>query len=95
MVFFGSATALVLASLLGAAAGGSLAAVIPAPWLKLVAAVGFVWIEPACCWRPERKPEELNHCRRAWPGSARSVPLPTVPFHQGLRSEGGNSSLGA
>ena len=44
MVFFGSATALVLASLLGAAAGGSLAAVIPAPWLKLVAAVGFVWI---------------------------------------------------
>ncbi|MFZ9217199.1 MAG: TMEM165/GDT1 family protein [Vulcanococcus sp.] len=41
-VFAGSATALVLASLLGAGAGGSLSAVIPTNALQLAAAVGFL-----------------------------------------------------
>ena len=43
-VFAGSATALVLASLLGAGAGGSLASVIPADALQLAASAGFLVI---------------------------------------------------
>ena len=41
-VFAGSACALVLASLVGAAAGGSLSSVIPTDALQLAAAVGFL-----------------------------------------------------
>ena len=43
-VFAGSSAALVLASLLGAAAGGSLSAVIPTNALQLTASVGFLVI---------------------------------------------------
>jgi putative Ca2+/H+ antiporter (TMEM165/GDT1 family) len=43
-VFAGSACALVLASLLGAGAGGSLSAVIPADALQLAASIGFLVI---------------------------------------------------
>jgi len=43
-VFAGSAFALVLASLLGAAAGGSLSTVIPADILQLAASLGFLII---------------------------------------------------
>ena len=43
-VFLGSSTALVLASLLGAMAGGSIASLIPTEWLQLLAAVGFLII---------------------------------------------------
>lgn len=43
-VFAGSAVALVLASLLGAAAGGSLSAVIPTNALQLAASLGFLLI---------------------------------------------------
>ena len=43
-VFRGSSSALVLASLLGAMAGGSIASLIPTEWLQLVAAVGFLII---------------------------------------------------
>ena len=41
-VFLGSSSALVLASLIGAVAGGSLSAVLPADWLQLVASTGFL-----------------------------------------------------
>jgi putative Ca2+/H+ antiporter (TMEM165/GDT1 family) len=41
-VFAGSAVALVLASLLGSAAGGSLTRVIPTDWLQLAASAGFL-----------------------------------------------------
>ncbi|MEI6616202.1 MAG: TMEM165/GDT1 family protein [Cyanobium sp. ELA507] len=41
-VFAGSAAALVLASLLGAAAGGSLSSLIPPDALQLAASVGFL-----------------------------------------------------
>jgi putative Ca2+/H+ antiporter (TMEM165/GDT1 family) len=41
-VFAGSSAALVLASLLGAAAGGSLSTVIPTNTLQLAASVGFL-----------------------------------------------------
>ena len=43
-VFAGSATALVLASLVGAAAGGSISSVIPTDGLQLAAAAGFLII---------------------------------------------------
>ena len=43
-VFLGSASALVLASLLGAMAGGSLASVVPTELLQLIASVGFLII---------------------------------------------------
>jgi len=43
-VFAGSASALVLASLLGAGAGGSLASVIPPDALQLAASLGFLVI---------------------------------------------------
>ena len=42
-VFLGSSSALVLASLLGALAGGSVATVIPSDLLQLVAALGFLY----------------------------------------------------
>ena len=41
-VFSGSAAALVLASMVGAAAGGSLSSVIPPDALQLLASVGFL-----------------------------------------------------
>jgi putative Ca2+/H+ antiporter (TMEM165/GDT1 family) len=41
-VFAGSATALVLASLVGAAAGGSLSSLIPTDALQLAASIGFL-----------------------------------------------------
>ncbi len=41
-VFAGSSAALVLASLVGAAAGGSLSSIIPTDALQLAAAVGFL-----------------------------------------------------
>jgi putative Ca2+/H+ antiporter (TMEM165/GDT1 family) len=41
-VFAGSATALVLASLVGAAAGGSLSSLIPTDALQLTASIGFL-----------------------------------------------------
>ncbi|MEA5423214.1 TMEM165/GDT1 family protein [Synechococcus sp. CCY9202] len=43
-VFAGSSVALVLASLLGAAAGGSLSSVVPTDLLQLVASLGFLLI---------------------------------------------------
>jgi len=43
-VFLGSSSALVLASLLGALAGGSVASVISTEILQLVAAIGFLII---------------------------------------------------
>lgn len=43
-VFLGSASALVLASLIGAMTGGSIAAVIPSNLLQLFAALGFLVI---------------------------------------------------
>jgi putative Ca2+/H+ antiporter (TMEM165/GDT1 family) len=43
-VFAGSAVALVLASLVGAAAGGSLSSVIPTDGLQLAASAGFLII---------------------------------------------------
>jgi len=55
LVFLGSASALVLASLLGALAGGSLAQLVPTEVLQLAAALGFVVIGGRLVWgaRPQ------------------------------------------
>lgn len=54
-VFLGSSSALVLASLIGALAGGSMAAVIPTDLLQLAAAVGFLVIGARLLW--PKKPQ--------------------------------------
>ena len=41
-VFIGASSALVLASLIGAIAGGSMSAIIPEDFLKLLAAIGLI-----------------------------------------------------
>ena len=49
-VFIGSSSALVLASLIGALAGGSLSPVVPADWLQLAASLGFLIIGIKLLW---------------------------------------------
>ena len=49
-VFLGSSSALVLASLLGALAGGSMASMIPADLLQLAASIGFLVIGTRLLW---------------------------------------------
>ena len=49
-VFLGSSSALVLASLLGALAGGSMASVIPTDVLQLAASIGFLVIGTRLLW---------------------------------------------
>ena len=49
-VFLGSSSALVLASLLGALAGGSVAMVIPSELLQLIASFGFLLIGARLLW---------------------------------------------
>ena len=49
-VFIGSSAALVLASLIGAIAGGSLSTVVPADWLQLMASLGFLAIGLKLLW---------------------------------------------
>lgn len=56
-VFAGSAVALVLASLVGAAAGGSLSSVIPADALQLLASVGFLILGTRLILRSSRSPD--------------------------------------
>jgi len=54
-VFAGSAAALVLASLVGAAAGGTLSSVIPTDALQLVASVGFLILGAQLILRSSRR----------------------------------------
>ena len=49
-VFLGSSSALVLASLIGALAGGSIAAVIRTDVLQLLASIGFLVIGGRLLW---------------------------------------------
>ena len=49
-VFIGSSSALVLASLIGAIAGGSLSTVVPSDWLQLMASLGFLAIGLKLLW---------------------------------------------
>ena len=58
-VFIGSSTALVLASLIGAIAGGSIATVVPADLLQLMASAGFLVIGLRLLW-PMLKGQEVS-----------------------------------
>jgi len=49
-VFIGSSSALVLASLIGALAGGSMASLVPTELLQLLAAAGFLIIGLRLLW---------------------------------------------
>ena len=49
-VFIGSSSALVLASLIGAIAGGSMASVVPADLLQMLASAGFLVIGIRLLW---------------------------------------------
>ena len=59
-VFAGSAAALVLASMVGAAAGGSLSSVIPPDALQLLASVGFLILGSRLILRSSRSGEGDN-----------------------------------
>lgn len=58
-VFIGSSSALVLASLIGAIAGGSIATVVPADLLQLLASAGFLVIGLRLLW-PMLKGQEVS-----------------------------------
>ena len=58
-VFIGSSSALVLASLIGAIAGGSMATVVPADLLQLLASAGFLVIGLRLLW-PVLKGQEVS-----------------------------------
>ena len=58
-VFIGSSSALVLASLIGAIAGGSMATVVPADLLQLLASAGFLVIGLRLLW-PMLKGQEVS-----------------------------------
>ena len=61
-VFFGSITALILASFLGVLAGGGVAQLLPAKLLKGLAAIGFALISLRLLWpdSPQIKSESEN-----------------------------------
>ena len=63
-VFLGSSSALVVASLLGALAGGSVATVIPSDLLQLVASLGFLVIGFRLLWplltNQAKEPDETD-----------------------------------
>ena len=59
-VFLGSSSALVLASLLGALAGGSMASMIPADLLQLAASIGFLVIGIRLLWPTLRGADLLD-----------------------------------
>ncbi len=58
-VFFGSAAALLLTSLLGAIAGGAVAQLLPTRILKAIAAVGFAILAIRLLW-PESDSEPTS-----------------------------------
>ncbi|MEC8214044.1 MAG: TMEM165/GDT1 family protein [Cyanobacteriota bacterium] len=56
-VFLGSSSALVVASLIGALAGGSIASVIPTDLLQLAAGIGFLVIGIRLLWPDREQPD--------------------------------------
>ncbi len=59
-VFLGSSVALVFASFLGVLAGGSIATLIPANILKMLAAFGFLIIGVKLLWPLTHGAEQVN-----------------------------------
>jgi putative Ca2+/H+ antiporter (TMEM165/GDT1 family) len=57
-VFFGSVTALLLASLIGVIAGEGVAQLLPERILKAIAAIGFAFMALRLLWPSEEEKEE-------------------------------------
>ena len=57
-VFFGSVTALLLASLIGVLAGEGVAQLLPERILKAIAAIGFAFMALRLLWPSENEKEE-------------------------------------
>jgi putative Ca2+/H+ antiporter (TMEM165/GDT1 family) len=57
-VFFGSVTALLLASLIGVLAGEGVAQLLPERILKAIAAIGFAFMALRLLWPSEEEKEE-------------------------------------
>jgi putative Ca2+/H+ antiporter (TMEM165/GDT1 family) len=60
-VFFGTAAALLLTSLLGALAGGAVSEFIPTRLLKAIAAFGFLVLAIRLLWSNEDSDSELQN----------------------------------
>jgi putative Ca2+/H+ antiporter (TMEM165/GDT1 family) len=61
VVFAGTATALVLASLLGVLLGGGVAELLPSRWVKAIAALGFLILAIRLLWlHPEETAETAD-----------------------------------
>ncbi|MBS0018111.1 MAG: TMEM165/GDT1 family protein [Arthrospira sp. SH-MAG29] len=56
-IFFGTASALVLASLIGVLVGQGVAEILPTQWVKMAAAIGFAIMGTRLLWN-SRKPTE-------------------------------------
>jgi putative Ca2+/H+ antiporter (TMEM165/GDT1 family) len=78
-VFAGSAAALVLASLVGAAAGGSLSSVIPTDALQLAASVGFLIIGSRLILRSREEAAPVEAMIEAAPAGEQQKEDPTAP----------------
>jgi len=78
-VFAGSAAALVLASLVGAAAGGSLSSVIPTDALQLAASVGFLIIGTRLILRSREDAAPAEATVEAAPAGDQLKEDPTAP----------------
>ncbi|XZN94895.1 MAG: TMEM165/GDT1 family protein [Microcoleus sp.] len=59
-VFFGTASALLLASLIGVVVGQGTAEVLPASWVKGMAAIGFAVMGLRLLWPKADVPEEID-----------------------------------
>ncbi|AFY27899.1 TMEM165/GDT1 family protein [Cyanobium gracile] len=75
-VFAGSAFALVLASLVGAAAGGSLSSVVPTDGLQLAASAGFLIIGTRLILRSGAEGGEAAAAAADGPGENPQPPAP-------------------
>ena len=53
-VFIGASTALILASLIGAMAGGSIATIISPPLMQIIASIVFLYIGSSLLWKGTR-----------------------------------------
>ncbi|XZO00200.1 MAG: TMEM165/GDT1 family protein [Microcoleus sp.] len=59
-VFFGTASALLLASFIGVVVGQGTAEVLPASWVKGMAAIGFAVMGLRLLWPKADVPEEID-----------------------------------
>lgn len=57
-VFLGTAAALLLASLLGVLLGQGVCQMLPTPWVKAIAALGFAGIGLRLLWQRSEEPAE-------------------------------------